>query len=273
MNEAQAAVNGMLADETGTHMISAALYKRQRVRLLAATHGKCAYCEIRLAPGQRKGDVEHYRPKGRARGIDGKVVKIRRNGALVSHPGYYWLAYDYMNLLPACSACNRRAIDASSSMLTGKSDIFPTLDGRWASRPEEITSEQPALLNPWMAADDPAEHLLFDPKTGLVIGLTERGKITIDVLGLNRDGLPEQRKQACITLRMALTTGTSDAVRGRSDAEPEIETLVRSVRSGYAEFAAICRAEMGYVRRRLQDALNRWMNDSNETVRTLPTPS
>lgn len=250
IEEGRAAVAKMLADDTGKPKIVAALYKRQRDRLLTATHQKCAYCELRLPAGQRKGDVEHYRPKARARRIDGKVVKVLRGGVEIDHPGYFWLAYDYMNLLPACSACNRRAGDAASGVNTGKSDIFPTLDDRWAVRPEDVPTERPALLNPWL--DDPTQHLLFDPDTGLVAGKSNRGRITVSLLGLNRDGLPEARKKACEDLDRALAA-VGDAVR--QGAHPADVRLVQSVTDGSAEYAAICRVECLRGREKIMEFL------------------
>jgi hypothetical protein len=249
--DGRAAVARMLAGDTNKPVIDAALYKRQRDRFLTATYQKCAYCELRLTAGQRKGDVEHYRPKGRARRMDGKVVKVQRDGTDIDHPGYFWLAYEYLNLLPACSACNRRAGDAASGMNTGKADIFPTLDDRWAARPEDVPAEQPALLNPWL--DEPSQHLLFDPDTGRVMGLTERGRITERLLGLNRDGLPEARKKACEDLRRALQLGVGDAVRRGAD-PADIRTL-ESVRDGSAEFAAICRVECLRGREKIMEFL------------------
>jgi hypothetical protein len=253
MEDGRAAATRMLADATGSHSIDAALYKRQRDRLLAATHGKCAYCELKLAVGQRKGDVEHYRPKGRARARDGKVVKIQRDGVEIDHPGYFWLAYDYMNLLPSCSACNRRAGDAASGTHTGKSDIFPTLDERWAARPEDVSTEQPALLNPWLESDDPAKHLLFDPDTGLVIGTTARGTTTVWLLGLNRDGLPEERLKACRDVRRAFQVSVSEAVHDGADEDDVLH--LKSVMDGSGAFAAICRVELERRRQQLKELL------------------
>lgn len=240
IQEGHAAVAEMLADTTGKRDIKERLYKRQRDRFLAATHKKCAYCELLLTPGQRQGDVEHYRPKKRARRMDGKVVKVLRDGVEIDHPGYYWLAYDYLNLLPSCSACNRRAGDAASGTNTGKSDIFPTLDDHWAARPEDVPAEQPALLNPWL--DDPAEHLCFDRETGRIIDRTERGRITIDLLGLNRDGLPEARKLACENLRRAFKDVIDD-VTSRRAVGAAAERVVQSAQDGSAEYAAFCREE------------------------------
>src|SRR5215213_1418661 len=66
--------------------------------------GKCAYCDSQITVTSF-GDAEHFRPKGR--------VTIKKNGkeeiVMVNgepHPGYYWLAYDWRNLFPACQRCN-----------------------------------------------------------------------------------------------------------------------------------------------------------------------
>jgi hypothetical protein len=239
LDEGKKAADAMGDDPTVPHQINAALYKRERDRLLQATHKKCAYCEIWLTPGQRKGDVEHYRPKGRVRGRDGKLVKVNHQGAMVQHPGYYWLAYDYTNLLPCCSACNRRAYDAGSGLQTGKSDIFPTINNTWAASRLWIDAEQPALLNPWLDTDDPALHLAFDPTTGRVMGLTDRGRETIDILGLNRDGLPEARLKACHSVIRATRNALSDSLAAGVSSEDD--NLLQAVVDGSAEFSAICR--------------------------------
>jgi hypothetical protein len=58
---------------------------------------KCAYCESKITPGFAW-EVEHFRPK--------KSVAERPD-----HPGYYWLAYEWTNLLPSCTLCNQRRRD------------------------------------------------------------------------------------------------------------------------------------------------------------------
>ena len=236
-DDADDALKAMDDDPRVPHAIVEGLYKRERNRLLEATHKKCAYCEIRLTPGQKKGDVEHYRPKGRVRGRDGKLVKVIHEGVMVQHPGYYWLAYDYTNLLPACSACNRRAYDGSSGLMTGKGDIFPTIDNSWAATRHEVDAEHPALLNPYK--DDPALHLSFDPTTGRIMGLTERGQETILILGLNREGLPEARLEASRNVIRAMRNLASDSVAG--SVAPADQELLNAVCDGSAEFTAICR--------------------------------
>ena len=60
-----------------------------RDALFALFNGKCAYCESRddpLAPL----NVQHHRPEGGALALDGAF----------SPDHYWWLAYDWENLLP-----------------------------------------------------------------------------------------------------------------------------------------------------------------------------
>lgn len=68
-------------------------YKEHDVKeaLFGMSQGKCAYCEGYVEKGSL--EVEHYRPKGSVEGSD--------------HPGYWWLALNWKNLLPACAACNK----------------------------------------------------------------------------------------------------------------------------------------------------------------------
>lgn len=59
-------------------------------------HQKCAYCECDLTGDY--GAVEHYRPK--------KGWQEKHHDTL-HEPGYYWLAYEWNNLLCSCDKCNR----------------------------------------------------------------------------------------------------------------------------------------------------------------------
>lgn len=71
-------------------------------------HGKCAFCES-LVRHVAYGDVEHFRPKAAYRADSGHPLR---------RPGYYWLAYDWSNLVFACELCNRRH----------KANLFPLAD-------------------------------------------------------------------------------------------------------------------------------------------------
>ena len=115
-------------------------YKHDTVKeaLEALFHGKCAYCESDYA-GTQPVDIEHYRPKGEVEGVP-------------DHPGYWWLAAEWENLLPSCIDCNRKRRQktpkaGSSSLATlaedGDFDRQATLNsGKEASFP--LASERGA---------------------------------------------------------------------------------------------------------------------------------
>jgi uncharacterized protein (TIGR02646 family) len=137
---------------------------------------KCAYCESRVgatSPGQ----IENFRPKRY----------------------YWWLVYEWRNLLLACAACNRY-----------KSDRFP-VEGKQATSPGTISKERPLLLDP--TRDRPAEHLLFSfdasSHSVKVEGRTKQGRTSIMVLGLNRESLVQARTEQWLQFRFLLQAAAS----------------------------------------------------------------
>ena len=140
---------------------------------LNSQHGKCCYCE-KIS----RGEIEHYRPKG--------AVKQSSNSA-IRYPGYYWLAYDWDNLLVSCTDCNR-----------SKSTLFPLEDeaARARSHHDNIQDEKPLFINP--AKDDPREHIIFRGKEPVPV--TESGRKTIECLKLRRPDLQEARIDRLTTL-------------------------------------------------------------------------
>ncbi len=140
-------------------------------------HAKCAYCERSLNGDY--GAVEHFRPKGGYATADGTLRK----------PGYYWLAYDWDNLLLSCDECN-----------TGcKRNLFPLKDEDARSiNKRDVSKEVPLLINP--AQDDPGDFLCFERfivKPRLTEGKeNDKGRFTIDILKLNsRNDLVESRRR------------------------------------------------------------------------------
>lgn len=135
--------------------------------------GKCAYCETPIEETERF-QTDSFRPKERAVGLGGKVDEDH----------YWWLAYEWSNMRAACAACNRL-----------KASRFP-VDGPRA-RPRalgpELEKEKRLLLDP--CVDYPEEQLLWNEQ-GQVASATQQGRTTIDVLGLNREDLVQQRKKA-----------------------------------------------------------------------------
>lgn len=159
--------------------------------------GKCAYCESYYAATQPV-DVEHFRPKSGVAAVDGKTGK-----AVLQRPGYYWLAASWENLLPSCIDCNRertQEVPGEDPAKLGKANKFPIAGGRYRFAPGSEAREKPLLLDPCADADDPAAHLEF-LATGVVRPMLDarrrpsrKGKASIDVYGLQRNGLVQSRR-------------------------------------------------------------------------------
>jgi len=130
------------------------LYRRKKDYFFSIEgpfNGKCAYCESQIIDG-RNADIDHYRPKALVTDEKDKPVTIRfDDGHTDTHPGYYWLAYEWHNLLPACKYCNQLTKLKYSTV--GKKNRFP-IRGNYAMHPGEERSEQPLLLHP--VFDDPS---------------------------------------------------------------------------------------------------------------------
>jgi hypothetical protein len=150
--------------------------------------GKCAYCEGKVTP-QSFGDAEHWRPKGAVGRLrtNGRIDPVERNGT--PHPGYWWLAYEWTNLLPACQRCNSG---------DGKGIQFP-IGGDYVFEPngdsiEELDRhERPLLLHPFRG-EDPAEHIEFD-EFGIPYPIdgSALGESSIRAFDLDRGVLNEER--------------------------------------------------------------------------------
>jgi hypothetical protein len=167
------------------YKVQEGLYKRCRDLLFAAYANKCAYCEGRLGE-QSAALVEHFRPKAGVRDLKNKVVHVKPK---VPHGGYWWLAYDASNLLPTCTMCNVYTIKRG-----GKGERFPLPEnGFRACKPGEEKKERPLLVHPGYQ-EPPNFKLDFD--TGALKATDERGRVCIEVFGLNREGLLEARRIA-----------------------------------------------------------------------------
>ncbi|WP_375417642.1 hypothetical protein [uncultured Hymenobacter sp.] len=157
--------------------MSATLYNDVTVKqqLIADQAGKCCYCEAYLLH-VGYGDVEHYRPKNGFR---------QAPGAKLEKPGYYWLAYDWTNLLFTCKRCN----------VGHKRSYFPLANqatGRAHSHHDPLARERPLLLHP--VQDDPAGHIWFRRAVAVAVRKSPRGRATIAFCGLNRKKTLEQRR-------------------------------------------------------------------------------
>ena len=162
-------------DGTKTFEFTSAIYGHESVKkaLIEAQHGKCAFCESRITHVQY-GDVEHFRPK---KGV--------LHGTSLMRPGYYWLAYDWDNLLLACQICNQRH----------KRNAFPLLRGSVRARSHlgSIAKERPLFIHP--GQEDPQDEIEFRDHAPVAHNGSIRGRRTIIGLGLERRELMEERER------------------------------------------------------------------------------
>jgi hypothetical protein len=145
-------------------------------------------------------------------------------------PGYYWLAATWENLLPSCHNCNTDLWTEhpdGTRRKTGKGSWFPLEDESARATCEgEEEREQPLLLHPY--EDDPAEHLEF-VEDGVIRARgradgqpSRRGEVTIDLLGLNRRGLVDMRRDRQVVVKAAkkaLAEAERDHLGDPTDAE------------------------------------------------------
>jgi hypothetical protein len=153
----------------------------------------CAYCEAAI-DAVYVGDAEHYRPKGEVtqRNTDGQeVVVVDPDGD--PHPGYYWLAYDWRNVLPSCYKCNT---------FRGKGTQFPAIRHAFspsqADSPTELDEfEEPFLLQPFRVGYVPKKFFVFDDLGGIEPRRGDKqAEVSIQVYDLKRGALRDRRLEA-----------------------------------------------------------------------------
>jgi uncharacterized protein (TIGR02646 family) len=207
---------------TATLTFDRAIYAHDSVKqqLIAMQHGKCAFCEAKPLPVS-DGDVEHFRPKGGSRQTD---------GAPLEQPGYYWLAYEWGNLLFACERCNRRH----------KKNLFPLTEParRARSHRDSIVGEVPFFVDP--SAEDPTQYIGYREHVPIAIAGNVRGQLTIDALGLSRSELGEDRETHLETLKVVHATlslpDVPDRVRGSA------RNVLAKMISPAGKYSVMCRA-------------------------------
>lgn len=188
-------------------------------KLLEIYHHKCAYCETKeFAP-----DVEHYRPK--------KSVT-----EATDHPGYYWLCYEWSNLVPACHFCNARQGKRNRFPLINENNrvIAPTflpngdLDEE-ACKAENVSllDESPFLFHP--EVDDPSPHFKFNT-VGKIEGIddAERAEKTIEICDLNRQMLLYRRQKMLDDLVTHLNFLILSFLNGRRSADVLKEDFIEA---------------------------------------------
>lgn len=188
--------------------------------LIKAQFDKCCYCETKIF---EEGEIEHFRPKSECR---------QDPQATIEKSGYYWLVYEWTNLVYACSTCNRK-----------KSIYFPLRDPqtRAKSHKDNLDQEQPLLINP--AETDPAEHITFtiEGRAEAVNG-SLLGQTTIEILGLNRKSLRDRREKQAALLKFILELSRLDLA-----ISAEVQTSLNQSIEDQSEHAAFARLVLAQI--------------------------
>jgi uncharacterized protein (TIGR02646 family) len=146
---------------------------------------KCAFCESKIGRGAHF-DVEHFRSKSQ----------------------YYWLGYEWSNLLLSCQICNRDYKKTQFPLRAEKNRIHSPprhesgdLDRSACSIRQINEIEEPLLIHP--ALNEPNIHLKF-LSNGSIVSKTIEGETSIPIYGLNRDSLIDARKEIVQEIRQEI---------------------------------------------------------------------
>lgn len=131
-------------------------------------HGKCGYCET-LISDPSFGTVDRFRPNNGVRDKKNYFEDL-----------YWWLAFDWMNLIYCCKECNQY-----------KANYFPIRGDRALSKADNLDDERRMLVNPY--EDNPNTHFYYD-ESGGINPFSEEGNQTIALLRLDRSDLVERRR-------------------------------------------------------------------------------
>lgn len=217
--------------------------KTVKKQLIKDQHDKCCFCEGKFSDNSF-GDVEHFRPKAAYKAIGEKKL---------TYPGYYWLAYDWNNLLYSCEKCNRAF----------KKNVFPL--GNEATRKpfhnhtNSLEGEDRLLIDPTI--EDPSDFFTFNEEVPVPINGNLKGSTSIKAYGLER--LNDSRLEYLKELKLALvftnidetdTSEVANAAKALSVSTPDLVELVRHAKNLYhsvarntAKFAYCVRCKFPYL--------------------------
>lgn len=152
------------------------------------SYGKCWYSES--DDPQAFFDVDHFRPKSRARRKEKETDE-----------GYPWLAFSNENFRLSSQRSNRLSTDEQEEEVVGKADWFPVVDGSpvatWNNRC--TADERPLLLDPTVRSDVDLIDVGGDGRmqpSGLCFGTNQtRVETSIQLYGLNLPAITASRKR------------------------------------------------------------------------------
>ncbi len=265
------------------------IWKKLRTNILKKFFpNKCAYCETPLTGDF--GASEHYRPKGAVTPKQGETGTTAdsttedEDGKNIPHPGYFWLAYHWKNLVPSCDKCNsgqgkqnqfpvksryrmvKHISDSEAAALGDTPFSSPTHPNVVYLEPDELDRlEQPLLLHPYGSGeDDPRRHLCFgdggiEAPRKINGKPSSRGEATIKVCQLFNDDLRRARQLAQINAMMQFCTALAAQAGQPGDLSQAVERvwqvpLLAQLRGGYLPYSA---AALDYI-----DLLRKTMGQS-----------
>lgn len=219
---------------------------------------KCAYCETRAV--RFSYHAEHYRPKG-AVTFAVEVKKKRRlrtatcvddKGTTVPHPGYFWLAYSWKNLLPSCAFCNASKGKKTQFPVTGKyAGPFVAAGTPLPDETQLDALEEPLLLHA-CRGDDPRRHLVFGVKGEIsAVDQSEKGTASINVFDLAAEELRIDRQRAQEKAELEFLTELLDAARRSRDRREAADGFVAEIERGRDAYSAAVADHIRSVRRSL----------------------
>jgi hypothetical protein len=150
-------------------------WNRPDVRgLLYAVHGhSCAYCGGFL-PRNDRGDIDHFRPKG----------KVHEDPL---HGGYWWLAYAIGNYLLSCSLCNSACKGTRFPLAAGTRRIAFAERRRLAQEARLLLDPAVDPIDDWVEVGWRDPLCPVRPRPGLAPREREQVEHTLALFRINRD--------------------------------------------------------------------------------------
>jgi uncharacterized protein (TIGR02646 family) len=177
-------------------------------QLITEQHDKCCFCEGKFSDNSF-GDVEHFRPKGAY-----KVRGANKN----TYPGYFWLAYDWNNLMYSCEKCNRKHKLNNFPLnqeVTRKTD---------PNNPNLLANEDCLLINP--IEENPGLFIEFKEEVPVSINGNLKGTTSIKYYGLER--LNDSRLENLKAIKLALTFSNIDETNAAEVAQAAADLKISS---------------------------------------------
>jgi uncharacterized protein (TIGR02646 family) len=213
--------------------INESIYRHPTVKtaLIDMQSEKCCFCEANVK-ATSDGDVEHFRPKK-------AIFDQKQNG--LKWPGYFWLSYEWSNLMFSCQNCNQRE----------KKNHFPLRSEKTRANPRKMncSKERPLFIDPSDPKDNPAKYIGFKGGIPVAINGNLRGYTTIKRLGLGRSSLNNLRKDKLTALhaleKLLVIAENGNDEEVTKECKKEFVKLIRVYADSSSPFAGMTRSNYG----------------------------